>query len=245
LSLTILSCQRYLYKDYDEARIKNLYQQSLIATSNVQSERIADDLLSPVLDSSKLIWKNISGKHYLLTVMWKKAADTVYYKNNETTNTYNTRNRYSFVTLVPELKDLCSKKSFGVKEGVNLRLEQALGLPEKSGKEYFIEAWVQPDDLIRPCRDIEITDRHCGLIEKDTTHADYNSWLKWLNTNNAGYPFTQLGYTYDWNERNKTHEGLSEFLIDKQREIVIEDFVETKEYCKIKSVKGGELLFKK
>jgi len=226
-----------LYKDYNEEKTKELYQQSLAATSDVHSERVADDLLSPVLDSSEMNWNTISGQPYLLVVMWKKAGDTTYYKNDPATGFYNTRGRYSFVTPDPELRDLCSKKNFGVREGVNLRLEQMLGLPEKSGKEYFVEAWVQPDDLVRPCRDTEITDRTCGIMEKDTS-SGYRSWVNWLNTNNAGYPFTQLGYTYDWNERNKTHQGMSEFLIDKQKNIRIKDFVETSEYCRLKTRVG-------
>ncbi len=230
------SCQRYIYKNYDVTKAKMRYELSLEKTSDIKKERIVTDLLSPALDSSQFLWKNISGKDYLLVVMWKKGSDIKYYKNDCTSGFYNTQNRYNFVTIVPELKKMCRKRNFGHAQGVNLRLEELLGLPPQSNKEYFIEAWVQPDDLIRPCRDREVTDRSCGFSIGDTTVQEYKTYLNWLATGNAGYPFTQLGYTYDWTKSNHTHEGLSEFLIDQQSDIVIRDVVETCDYCYVSKV---------
>jgi len=237
LSLTILSCQRFVYKPYNEAKAKARYEQSLINTSDISKETVVNNLLSPALDSSQFLWKKINSKNYLLVVMWKKAGDIKYYQNDCTSGFYNTQNRYNFVTIVPELKNMCREKNFGLSQGVNLRLEELLGIPQQSNKEYFVEAWVQPDDLIRPCRDRETNDRTCGLMEGDTTVQAYKTYLNWLATGNAGYPFTQLGYTYDWNKSNHTHEGLSEFLIDQQSKIVIKDFIETCDYCYVTKIR--------
>ncbi|MBK9980926.1 MAG: hypothetical protein IPP15_00640 [Saprospiraceae bacterium] len=235
--LTTLSCQRFIYKNYNEAKAKNKYDLSLEKTSDVSKERIVNNLLSPTLDSSQLTYKNIGGKNYILVVMWKKEGDLKYYKNDCTSGIYNTQSRYNFVTIVPQLKNICRKKNFGISQGVSLRLEELLGLPQKSQKDYFVEAWVQPEDLIRPCRDKEITDRTCGLALGDTTMQEYKTYLGWLSTGNAGYPFTQLGYTYDWKKRNGSHEGLSEFLIDQQSNIVIKDYIETCDYCYVSKVR--------
>lgn len=231
LILTTLSCQRYIYKKYNEAKAKSRYDLSLTRTSDITKENIVNNLLSPTLDSSSLVFKNISGKNYILVVMWKKSGDLKYYQNDCTSGFYNTQNRYNFVTVVPQLKNICRKKNFGIHQGVSLRLEELLGLPQQSQKDYFVEAWVQPDDLIRPCRDREIADRTCGLTIGDTTLQEYKTYLGWLATGNAGYPFTQLGYTYDWKKRNGSHEGLSEFLIDQKSNIVIKDYIETCDYC--------------
>ncbi|MGB4846354.1 MAG: hypothetical protein WBP41_00450, partial [Saprospiraceae bacterium] len=66
---------------------------------------------------------------------------------------------------------------------------------------------------------------------------EYKTYLDWLATGNAGYPFTQLGYTYDWKKRNGSHEGLSEFLIDQKSNIVIKDYIETCDYCFVSKVR--------
>ena len=235
--MSLVSCQRFIYKNYNADKARRSYEFSLTKTSEITKERIVNDLLSPTLDSSQFEWKNISGKNYLLVVMWKKGSDLKYYQNDCTNGFYNTQKRYNFVSIVPELKNMCRKKNFGQSQGVNLRLEELLGLPQQSNKEYFIEAWVQPDDLIRPCRDDEVTDRTCGLSIGDTTIQEYKTYLNWLATGNAGYPFTQLGYTYDWKKSNHTHEGLSEFLIDQQSDIVIKDVVETCDYCYVSKIR--------
>jgi len=43
------------------------------------------------------------------------------------------------------------------------------------------------------------------------------------------YPWTRLGYTYDWG--NPCHEvGLSEFVIKKDAEVIVEDIETVEEY---------------
>jgi hypothetical protein len=235
LSFSFLSCQRYLAKNYNEEKIKTLYAASLDATTIAAGIKQTDDLISTTIDSSNLKWTTIHSKPYVLAVMWKKASDTAYYKNDCTTGFYNTGNRYNFVTLAPQLSDICREKKFGVKEGVNLRLEQLLGLPEKSNKFYFVEVWVQPQDLIRPCYDTGTDDRSCNPMPGDTSDLAYKAYLHWLNSNNTGYPFTRMGYTYDWNPRNPTHEGVSEFLIEMQSKVVIKSLIETCDYCYVRN----------
>ena len=44
------------------------------------------------------------------------------------------------------------------------------------------------------------------------------------------YPWTQLGYTYDWNPENKSHVGLSEFVIGENKNIVIKAIYSTNDY---------------
>lgn len=74
----------------------------------------------------------------------------------------------------------------------------------------------------------EIWDTQCGLCF--TNMAD-TSHIAWINENRIGRyypcdlfqknPWTQLGYTYDWNPRNKSHVGLSEFVIDRNKNVII------------------------
>jgi len=236
LTLATTSCERRLYKNYDENAAKRLYAEAIASTVDITKEKVATNLLSVTLDSSNLSWKSFAGNTYLLTVMWKSTPDTQYYKNNCATGFCNTGDRYNFVTVVPQLKNLCRETSFGVKEGVSYRLEQLLGMASKSNKTFFIEVWVRPQDLIRPCRDTGITDRSCGIVLGDTTVAHYREYLYSLKQDTRGYPFTELGYTYDWNKHNRSHEGASEFLIKKNRDIIVKGFIETSEYCFVRNV---------
>jgi hypothetical protein len=71
--------------------------------------------------------------------------------------------------------------------------------------------------------------------------ADY---IKWFNQSRIDryystglynqYPWTQLGYTYDWNPKNKSHRGLSEFVIGKNKTIYVNKVYTTEEYLKHK-----------
>jgi hypothetical protein len=233
-------CQRQLSKPFEEASTVAFYSKSVEKSSHLKEDAIVNNLLSVKSDSSMFEWKKINNEDYLLVALWKSEGDLKYYKNNES-GFYNTGNRITFVTLAPEMKQKCSKKRFGRKVGVNLRIEQLLGLPPNNKKTHFVEMWVRPQDLMRPCLDNETDDRTCGLTPKDTTDLAYRDYKKWLEdwakdsyhpaNNKQGYPFTQLGYTYDWNKRNKKHVGLSEFLIGKNKNVIVKDFVETCEYC--------------
>ena len=71
--------------------------------------------------------------------------------------------------------------------------------------------------------------------KEDTTVAEYNAYLKSLKQDTKGYPFTGLGYTYDWNKHNRSHQGPSEFLIKKNSDIIVKDFIETAEYCFVRN----------
>ena len=124
-------------------------------------------------------------------------------------------------------------------EDVDLRLKQLLGLPPTSDYKYLIEFWVKPDDLFRPCPDKEITDNKCELCFPDKNDTSYISWINNLRGQSyygcelyEKYPWTQLGYTYDWNAQNITHIGLSEFVIGKNKDIIINKFYSTIDYLK-------------
>jgi hypothetical protein len=87
--------------------------------------------------------------------------------------------------------------------------------------------------------DTEVTDSSCELIIPKGAGQDCEN-LVWLieqtrksfsdTTLYNRYPFTQLGYTYDWNRKNKRHVGLSEFVIGKNKSIVVDTVVGTADY---------------
>lgn len=101
-----------------------------------------------------------------------------------------------------------------------LRIEQVLGLPPDSGYTRIVEFWVDPSDLYRPAPDPEITDKEALLAfpssQEITISQAYQDWFNarqdTIYTSQYPYPWTRMGYTYDWG-RTDSHVGLSEYVI--------------------------------
>lgn len=141
-----------------------------------------------------------------------------------------------WVTLVPDLQDFCTKLPPNIKdeEKLSLRLEQLLGLPPHNGKARIVHMRVVPSDLFRPCPDPEISDNQCELTYPSNAPPEHRSWLDKLRSSTynppKAYPFTALGYTYDWGNPASTV-GLSEYLIKQGSEVIVESVTTTVEYC--------------
>ena len=231
------SCnRRILDKSYNNQRFERLYSEGIGDAAKPQPWEISSNLTAINQNNSGLIRKEIDGETYILVSSWK--VDTTFYKNNQKSGTYNTGSFPIWVTLSPELQSKCSTKKFGRKEGLNLRLRQLLGLPPNDEKKYFIEFWVKPQDLFRPCPDAEIDDKSCGIGFPKEVAEDYKSWINNLRIAsyynkewNKNYPWTELGYTYDWNPKTKNNIGLSEFVIGTNKDIIVHRFYTTWEYC--------------
>ena len=210
---------------------RELYKLSIINSIYPESSEICTNLVQ-INDSNKtLIRKNINGEEYILVCTWKQNV-SFYQKDT----IFNTGTYPIWVTTAPELKNRIKKDS---PKDVNLRLIQLLGLPPTAQYSYFVEFWVRPVDLFRPCPDKEITDGKCDLCFPEGTDPEH---IKWINENRISryyqcdlyyqYPWGQLGYTYDWNPKNKSHFGLSEFIIGANKTIYINRIVTTLEYLK-------------
>ena len=207
---------------------RDLYKQSIVNSIYPDSSKIYTGLVQIDSSNKSLIRKSINNEEYILVCTWKQ---NISFYNKDVLNTGNWP---LWVTTAPELKNRF--KSESVKD-TNLRLIQLLGLPPGSKYSYFVEIWVRPQDLFRPCPDKEITDGKCDLCFPSSTDADH---IKWINENRISryyqcelynqYPWGQLGYTYDWNPDNKSHVGLSEFIIGVNKTVYINRIVPTNEY---------------
>lgn len=215
--------------------IKYRYTKALNDAAQPNASKISNTLTKISPDAPTLKWKTINGEKYVLVSSWK--ADAKYYKNDDKTGFYNTGKYPIWVTVAPDLQNwLAAQKKVGDPEK---RLKQLLGLPPNADKKIFVEFWVRPQDLIRPCIDTEVNDSACELYLKNPAAANAENLL-WLleqarqsfadSTLYNRYPFTQLGYTYDWNPRNKSHVGLSEFVIGKNKNIVVGEVFATADY---------------
>jgi hypothetical protein len=104
---------------------------------------------------------------------------------------------------------------------LTLRMKELIGLPPDAEEEYWVEFLVRPEDLLRPSPDPDPSDSQAQLdfpsSPEMSVDAAYREWFagnaaaSYILTRN-GYPWTRLGYTYDWAE-GSDEVGLSEFII--------------------------------
>jgi len=213
--------------------LEQKYQNAIADAAYPSREEIYNQLVAINNQNTSLISKQINNQEYILVCTWK--GDTSYYFNNKETGFYNTGKYPIWVTVAPELLNWAKQQTT---TPTQLRLKQLFGLPSDSYKEYFIEFWVKPSDLFRPCPDAEITDNVCQICFDANATNDHKNWINqtrlgsYFNCElNKNYPFTALGYTYDWgNDQN--HVGLSEFVIKENANIVVHKIYATQNYLK-------------
>ena len=144
----------------------------------------------------------------------------------------------NWVTVVPEIKNffgITRPEPLRIAQLLGLPPEAAVaGSPNEY--KYMLEMWVSPQDLFRPCPDTEISDTVCETsfptdsfrmldlnnkvrATEGTDYGVFKTYSSWFNnrtrniytTGSFPYPWTRLGYTYDWGSSN--HTGLSEFVL--------------------------------
>ena len=147
-----------------------------------------------------------------------------------------TLSREVWVTPVPQLRDLC----MGTPPGAILaRVNQILGMPPivaaDSGR-YFVEMWVRPADMFRPCPDAEIDDTRCDLTFPASATPEHRAWIATQYATSHGfwqvtqYPWTGLGYTYDWcNPATKV--GASEYVVRSGSTVTVTGLFPRESYC--------------
>ncbi|NTX00861.1 MULTISPECIES: hypothetical protein [Myxococcus] len=148
----------------------------------------------------------------------------------------NTLSREVWVTAAPQLQTFCKTVSA---ENLVPRVNQYLGLPpatEGDNARYIVELWVKPGDMFRPCPDSEIDDGTCGLQFPTTATTEHKNWINanfassygfWQKTQ---YPWTGLGYTYDWCNAD-TRVGASEFVVRATSIVEVTGKFERAVYC--------------
>nr|WP_320022312.1 hypothetical protein [uncultured Draconibacterium sp.] len=232
LLLNLVACRSVKTDHWKTSDQQGLYQLAIENAMAPTPNKVCSDLVIVTSDNNNLVWKNIQDEAYLLVVAWKQNVS--YYEPYLDSSSYNTGDYPIWVTTAPEL--LRRMKSEKV-EDVDLRLKQLLGLPPNSVYSYFVEMWVSPSDLFRPCPDPEVDDSRCELCFPADTDSSH---IEWINANRISryypcelydkYPWSQLGYTYDWNANNTSHVGLSEFVIGNNKNIFINAIYTTAEY---------------
>jgi hypothetical protein len=219
----ILGACGFQKKDVQKTNLETGYQEALRDAVFAEPQEVRTNL-TPITESNPaLAWKN--GR--VLMISWTKYPDS--YPAGQTIST---RWGETWVTVAPEMRQFIAKNPAA--DGLALRVEQLLGMPPGSGNTSFAEVWVKPEDLFRPCPDPEIDDTACLTALPANADPEYVEWFdqKILSSyfGEKKYPWTRLGYTYDWGKPG--HEGLSEYVVRKGAEIIVDRTARTEDYFK-------------
>jgi hypothetical protein len=216
------------------------YQSAIRDAAVPKPEEVSATLTAIDRSNPGLVWDEHHS--HILVVSWKSLDSFKRFYEKEKTTSRDEDN-VTWVTVVPEVQGFCrdylnlSRDA----EAVSLRLKQYLGLNPTWQYDVFVEMWVRPDDVFRPCPDPEITDSVCKLELSGRPPAvrhikNYNAFYKSLYyksfRSSSSAPWTGLGYTYDWGNPVEKR-GASEFILVPKARYAIRQVVPTKEYCSV------------
>lgn len=151
-----------------------------------------------------------------------------------------------WVTLAGEVQARC--RAWSLKgDALRQRLEQLLGLPldppPQFRKARFVTMELARDRLDRPCLGIDDSNPQnpvCTIGIQAGRAPDVRDYvLKQMADSFVvgaaapGYPFTRLGYTYDWGtaDTRPNHYGASEFLVQAATPAAVIAQQDTDAYC--------------
>ncbi|MDQ7830395.1 MAG: hypothetical protein RDU30_01555 [Desulfovibrionaceae bacterium] len=224
------------------------YQAAVNDAKTLTPAKISKDLVavSKYNDNLDLVWEGTPGASRVLVLCWTNGQ---YYRpyigKDYTLDVF----RNLWVTAVPQLSGWLSAHSAEVSVS---RVEELLGLPQQYGQTDFVEMWVNPQDLYRPSADPEITDHEAELELRANPLIPYSttvtitervngvpvaySYPDWYTTRRdtiytatPPFPWTALGYTYDYGNPATTV-GLSEFVIRGGSTVTVKSVTPNAEY---------------
>jgi hypothetical protein len=210
--------------DTTPLNLDQAYRQAIEDAMVAKESEVYTNLTSIVENNSNLIWQ---GQNVLM-VTWTKYASSYPVNGTVTTSWGDT-----WVTAAPQIK-IFFQTHVAPETNLTTRAAELLGLPANVSDTYFVEFWVNPQSLFRPTPDNEITDSTTQLTFPSNASADYKAWFNNNIINSyypMKYPWTRLGYTYDWGN-SQTHVGLSEFVLKQNSTVTVKSVTPNLEYLK-------------
>ena len=203
----------------DTAALEALYQKAVDDASEPTPSKVVDTLVSitNAADNPDQEWIKVGDTDMVLVASLMKQKFVDMYRNEP--DTFRLQSAESWFTEPSEWKK--KAKCFAEMDSVEsrTRLLQMLGLPLSTVHTQIVAVYVDAKALFRPSHDPEITDHTSQLSYPKGVSANHHDWFEYnvsfsYEPGNA-YPWTQLGYTYDWHNPDGPHVGLSEFVAFK------------------------------
>jgi len=204
-----------------------VYTNAVLDASNATLDKVSTELTAVSLANKNLCWRtNADGvlQIKVASFMTYATATNYYLPGLHTLN-----NHDIWVTICPDLETFCRTNQL-IGANQMFRIVQLLGLPPACPNDTVVEFWISPNYLFRPAAEPAINSVSAGLSTSaaapliSTNCRTPAFWPAWYNGNystrysfangiNNAYPYTQLGYTYDWSPARPNHHGLSEFVL--------------------------------
>ena len=192
----------------DLAELWVMYSNAVVDAHQPTAEKITRNLIAITEDNPDLIW--VDGA-VCMTMFTDWSGYTNYVGTNYTLAAW----RELWVTASTQMKAFCASYRGG---DIRMRTCQYLGLPpSKTNCGYVVEFLVNPQDMFRPSPDPEITDTQSELTLRTNSQfqavtANHVAWIHY-NEQFNNYPWSSLGYTYDWSLPTDSNFGASEFVV--------------------------------
>lgn len=114
------------------------------------------------------------------------------------------------------------------------RIHQVMGMPLSANETHLTTFYVNGDAMLRPAFNSDVTAQI--TTTRESLMAEDEEYKAWFNQNiissyysSQDYPWTRLGYTYDWGDNGQVY-GLSEFITSKGCPITVHE-TKTIEEC--------------
>ena len=178
-----------------------------------------------------------SGQPYVIMTTWTN--------ENIPTGPY-TLTEDTWVTITKQMQNACRKFP---KNQVEEKIEELLGMPPmKSYQGWHLVTMQVPNQqanmsgstesagIFRPCVSTDSIRANQCSFTADQTNSAYNAWTLNLMADEFTiadpYPWSGLGYTYNWDPQAKSIVGISEFLVTKGTKVQVLKSESASEYCK-------------
>lgn len=195
-----------------------LYAQAIQNAMVADSSQISTALWPITADNTDLQWKTINGQQYVLMGTFMKYPDS-YPAGDSITNVWGE----SWLFIPKQMKTKIGP-SFTASSDTIARICQLLGLPPANAKSntHIATMWVKAARLYRPAGNPDITTKTAGAVLIPGLPANYTTWFNnyivyayyrpLTSATDAHYPWTRMGYTYDW-APGVNRVGLSEYVL--------------------------------
>ena len=223
---------------------------------HIQNPPANPEIWDITADNKSLVWSGEPGNSNVLVTSFTKSA---YYSSYQSGQTIPAGGDLWVVPSPQAYIDVKAEDPVGVAANPKLALSEYLGLPPTNSNDSVVSLWVSPANLVRPAIDPTITNHEletsfpvtlqtvpltlAATVPKEapapgfSTTTDYTTWF--LNRESAifspaiqggPYPWTGLGYTYDWNPVAKDVVGGSEFIVPKGSPVTVKSLTPVSKY---------------
>ena len=232
IALVIISCGRQALPWYENTG--QLWEDYMAAVEDAEvatAEEMDPDLaaiISPE-ESPQIEWLERDGRTFVLVGSAMTEEDSRYWESGQA-DMFLLDDRLPWVTLPYDLTDhLKADVRQTDDHGIEMRVIQMLGLPPDCGYDHIVLFWAEKDSLFRPTPDPEIHDSEVLLDFRDDVDPRYRAWFEDYSRtayhSDTPYPWTRLGYTYDWHSGSPSATGPAEFIVRPSTRVIVRDIL--------------------